>query len=261
MLLIGFLVGGSATAQVNVLTAHNDIARTGQNLNETILTPSNVNYTQFGKLFSQPVTGAVFAQPLYVSQVAIPGKGTHNVIYVAPASGDVNGAEEGTVGDMVYAFDADTNGGINANPLWQVSLLTNTAPAGTYTVNYGVLGTPVIDLASQAIYLVSSEFQGSTQIYRLHALDITTGAEKFGAPIQIHASVPGTGSGSTNSVVTLDDESNLQRPGLLLVNGVLYIAFGSVADQGAWHGWILSYNAATLQQIDVFCTSANGSGA
>ena len=113
------MIRSRCMAQVNVLTAHNDIARTGQNLNETALTPSNVNATQFGKLFSHPVTSTIYAQPLYVSQVAIPGKGTHNVVYVA------------TAGDTVYAFDADSNGGTNANPLWQVSLLTNTTPAGT----------------------------------------------------------------------------------------------------------------------------------
>ncbi len=178
------VIGSEVKAQVNVLTAHNDIARTGQNLNETILTPSNVNPTQFGKLFSQQVTGAVNAQPLYVSQLAIPGKGTHNVVYVATAA------------DVVYAFDADTNGGANATPLWQTSLLTNTTPAGTFQVEWGVIGTPVIDLSSNTMYLVSSETQTATatEIFRLHALDITTGAEKFGGPFQIQGSVPGTGT-------------------------------------------------------------------
>jgi hypothetical protein len=129
-----------ASAQVNVLTAHNDIGRTGQNLNETILTPANVNTTQFGKLFTQPVDGLVFAQPLYVFQVAIPGKGTHNVAYVVTSS------------DFVYAFDADTNGGVSSSPLWQTSLATS----GLH-FQYGVYGTPVIDLSSNTMYLVSSE--------------------------------------------------------------------------------------------------------
>src|SRR5271163_3926228 len=137
------LMGSGAKAQVNVLTAHNDIARTGQNPQETILTPSNVNPSQFGKLFSQPVNGDIFGQPLYVSQVAIPGKGTHNVVYVATTSGNPNGVYGEYVGDSVYAFDANTNGGINANPLWQVSLPTNSALAGTYSSNVGVVGTPV----------------------------------------------------------------------------------------------------------------------
>jgi hypothetical protein len=186
--LLLFLVVSFANrglAQVNVLTAHNDIARTGQNLNETILTPSNVNTNQFGKLFSIHVAGQVFAQPLYVSQVAIPGKGTHNVVYVVTGS------------DMVYAFDGDTNGGINASPLWQVNLLTNTTPTGTFGLEYGVIGTPVIDLSSNTMYLVSSESQTSSAVYRLHALDIITGAEKLGGPVQIQASAPGTGTGST----------------------------------------------------------------
>ena len=119
-LIASVLMGTGAQAQVSVLTAHNDIARTGQNLNETILTPSNVNPTQFGKLFSQGVTGAILAQPLYVQGVTIGGN-VHNVVYVA------------TTSDDVYAFDADTNGGANANPLWQVSLLTNSTPSGTLT--------------------------------------------------------------------------------------------------------------------------------
>jgi hypothetical protein len=140
--------------QVNVLTGHDDIARTGQNLSETILTPSNVNPTQFGKLFGQSVNGWMLAQPLYVQQVAIAGLGTHNVVYAA------------TILDDVYAFDADTNGGANANPLWHVSLLTNSTPAGTLTIDSGVWGTPVIDLLSKTMYLVSSEYQGTTAIFR-----------------------------------------------------------------------------------------------
>ncbi len=235
---------------MNVLTAHNDIARTGQNLNETILTPSNVSPALFGKLFTQPVSGKIQAQPLYASQLAIPGKGIHNVVYVATST------------DWVYAFDADTNGGINANPLWKVSLLTNTTPAGTYTTNFGVVGTPVIDLNTNTMYLASSENQGSTYVARLHALDITTGAEKAGSPLLIHASIPGAGSGSVAGVLTFDPRIHQQRPGLLLLNGVLYVAFGSDgADDGSWHGWIFSFSEAPLQQLNVFCTSANGIGA
>src|SRR5271154_4435857 len=126
------LDGGVMRAQVNVITitaqndnvitGHNDIARTGQNLNETILTPSNVNPTQFGKLFSQPVNGPISAQPLYVSNVTIPGNGVHNVVYVATTTANPNTVPGQFPGDSVYAFDADTNGGANASPLWQVSL-------------------------------------------------------------------------------------------------------------------------------------------
>ena len=119
-----------------------------------------------------------------MSQVAIPGNGTHNVVYVA------------TQADVVYAFDADTNGGTSASPLWMTSLLPNAAPAGTYKTNWGVLGTPVIDPSSNTMFLVSSEVQGAGDVFRLHALDITTGSEKLGGPFLIQASVAGTGSGS-----------------------------------------------------------------
>ena len=244
VLLLASLGADYGFAQVNVLTAHNDIGRTGQNLNEMILTPSNVNPSQFGKLFSHPVNGLVNAQPLYVSQVAVPGKGTHNVVYVV------------TSGDVVYAFDADNNGGINASPLWQASLTAG----GSLTDQYGVLGTPVIDLSSKTMYLVSSEDQGSTYIFRLHAMDITTGAEKGGSPVLIQGSVAGTGSGSNGGVLTFDAFYHQQRPALLLLNGVVYAAFGSQGDNGIWHGWIFSYNETTLKQINIFCTTPNGSG-
>ncbi len=234
-----------ASAQVNVLTYHNDIARTGQNLNETILTPANVNTAQFGKLFTQPVNGLIFGQPLYVSNVAIPGKGTHNVAYVV------------TSADIVYAFDADTNGGVNASPLWLTSLASTGAGLKS---QYGSYATPVIDLPSKTIYVTSSEDQGSNYIFRLHALDITTGAEKFGGPVTIQGSVPGTGSGSVNGTLAFDGYYHQQRVGLLLLNGVVYIAFGSQGDNGIWHGWIFSYSASTLKQISVYCTTPNGSG-
>ncbi|AXC13689.1 T1SS secreted agglutinin RTX [Acidisarcina polymorpha] len=251
--LIAVLASGLwASAQVNVLTAHNDTARTGQNLNESILTPQNVNPNQFGKLFTQQTTynGGIFAQPLYASRVAIPGKGTHNVVYVA------------TKADYVYAFDADDNSGINANPLWRVSLLTNTTPAGTYklAVQSGVYGTPYINRNTNTMYLVSSEVQGSNTVFRLHALDITSGAEKFGGPQSIKGSVPGTGVASVGGVLTFDENYQFQRAGLLLLNGVLYVPFGSLNDEGAWHGWIFSYNATTLKLIDIFCTAPNGTG-
>jgi hypothetical protein len=248
-LLVLALLGTYASAQVSVLTSHNDIARTGQNINETILTPSNVNPTQFGKLFSVSVTGTVNAQPLYVSQVAIPGKGTHNVLYAV------------TSGDFVYAFDADNNGGVNATPLWSLSLLTNSSTSGTLQVRFGITGTPVIDLASQTMYLVSSEIQGSADIFRLHALDITTGAEKFGGPVLIQGSVAGTGNGSVSGALAFDASYELERPGLLFLNGIVYVAFASILDEGPFHGWIFSYQASTLAQIDTYCTSPNGNRA
>ncbi len=242
--------GGAAAAQVSVLTEHNDIARTGANPQETALTPANVNPAGFGKLFSHAVHGETFAEPLYVPKLTMAkGLGVHNVVFVA------------TAGDVVYAFDADSNGGINAGPLWQANLLTLGVPAGaTYTNNSGVQGTPVIDAASQTMYLVSSEIQAGTNLFRLHALDITSGAEKFGGPVVITASVPGNGSGSTGGVLNFDPLYQYQRPGLLLLNGVVYFAFGSVNDNGPWHGWLFSYSASTLRQLSVFCTTPTGSG-
>ncbi len=245
-------------AQVNVLTYHNDNARTGQNLQETILTPANVNRTQFGRLFTQSVDGYVYAQPLYVSNVVVPNKGTHNVVYVA------------TERDSVYAFDADDRVGSNASPLWQVSFVNararvNPVPARDAGANdivpqIGITGTPVIDGTSGTLYVVANtkEYQGRSHayVYRLHALDIATGAEKFGGPVVITASVPGTGDGGTTDI--LDPLRHLQRPGLLLANGIVYIAFGSHGDVGTYHGWLIAYDATTLQQLGVYNTTPNG---
>ena len=252
--------GLTAQAQVNVTTWRNDIGRTGQNLNETILNTTDVNATQFGKLFSQPVDGYVYAQPLYLQNVTIGGQ-SHNVIFVA------------TENDSVYAFDADNNGGANANPLWQASFLSTAygAAAGATTVpsgdvgtdiqpQIGITGTPVIDPTTGTLYVVGSTVEGSTFVQRLHALDVTTGLEKFGGPVTITASVPGTGNGSVDGVLSFDPEWENQRPGLLLLNGIVYIGYASHGDNGPWHGWILGYNAATLQQTGAWCASHDGVG-
>ena len=251
----------SMNAQVSVTTWRNDIGRTGQNLNETILNPSNVNPTQFGKLFSQAVDGYVYAQPLYLPNVTIGGQ-SHNVVFVA------------TEHDSVYAFDADSNGGANANPLWFASLLTSAhgAAAGATTVSsntvgtdivpeIGITGTPVIDPASGTLYVVSKTQEGTNFFLRLHALDVTSGAEKFGGPVVITATVSGTGNGSSGGTLTLDPEWENQRPGLLLLNGIVYISFAAHGDNGPWHGWILGYNEQTLKQTGAFCASPNGDGA
>ena len=250
----------SVPAQVSVTTWHNDIGRTGQNLNETILNLSDVNTTQFGKLFSQPVDGYVYAQPLYLPNVTIGGQ-SHNVVFVA------------TENDSVYAFDANNNGGSNASPLWFDSMLSPTfgAAAGATTVpsgdvgtdispQVGITGTPVIDPSTGTLYVVSATLEGSTFVQRLHALDVTSGAEKFGAPIVINASVPGTGNGSVNGTLPFDPEWENQRAGLLLLNGIVYIGYASHGDNGPWHGWILGYNAHTLQQTGAFCATHNGVG-
>jgi LysM repeat protein len=259
---VGLLLaaGNLMHAQLSVTTWHNDIARTGQNLNETILNTSDVNPTHFGKLFSQAVDGYVYAQPLYLQNVTIGGV-SHNVVFVA------------TEHDSMYAFDADSNGGANANPLWFASMLTSAhgAAAGATTVSsndvgtdiipeVGITGTPVIDPSSGTLYVVSATNEGTAFVQRLHALDITSGAEKFGGPVVITATVSGTGSGSSGGTLTFDAEWENQRPGLLLLNGIVYIAFASHGDAGPWHGWIMGYHAQTLKQTGVFCTSANGVG-
>ena len=250
-----------ATAQTSVVTQNYDTARTGANTNETILTPQNVNTNQFGKLFSYPVDGYVYAQPLYMPGLNIPGQGLHNVLFVA------------TEHDSVYAFDADSGGA----PLWQVSLLdaAHGAGAGATAVpsgdvrtddlvpEIGITGTPVIDPATGTLYVVSKTKEGGTYVLRLHALDITTGAEQtsFNSPVEIQASVPGNGDGSSAGTLTFDPLWENQRPGLLLLNGIVYIGFGSHGDNTPFHGWILAYNATTLQQTGAFCDTPNGSAA
>jgi len=254
------LAASSLPAQVSVTTERNDIGRTGQNLNETILNPSNVDPTEFGKLFSQHVDGYVYAQPLYLPNVTIAGQ-KHNVVFVA------------TQNDSVYAFDADTNGGSSANPLWFASMLSTAhgAAAGATTLSsndvgtdiipqVGITGTPVIDPATGTLYVVSATKEGTNYLLRLHALDVTSGAEKFNGPVVITATVPGTGNGSSGGLLTFDSEWENQRPGLLLLNGIVYIGFASHGDGGPWHGWIFGYNKTTLQQTGVFCTSPNGTG-
>ena len=233
-------------------TFHNDNMRTGQNLNETVLTPANVNPTQFGKLFSFSIDGIAFASPLYVPNVSIPGKGSHNVVIVA------------TENDSVYAFDAD---GLSSSPLWHVSFLKSgvtTVPCGDVgecgdiPVQIGITSTPVIDPATGTIYTVAKTKEGTNYVQRLHALDITTGADKFGGPVVLAASVPGIGVDSSGGKETFNSLRENQRTGLLLSNGVIYFAFGSHGDNSPWHGWVLGYNATTLQQVLAYNDTPNG---
>jgi hypothetical protein len=245
-------------AQVNVLTYHNDFARTGQNTNETVLTPSNVNSNTFGKLFAYAVDGQVFAQPLYVSGLAIPGKGTHNVVFVA------------TMHDSVYAFDADSNAGANGGLLWQVSLGTSAVtPNSDFGNRYGayhdirpevgVVGTPVIDLSAGILYVDAFTHEGSSYIHRVHALNITTGVAQI-SPVVVSASIPGKGVGSSGGVLAFDPMANgLQRPALTLAGGILYVVYSGFADTNPYHGWILGFNKATLQQLPayIFNTTPN----
>jgi hypothetical protein len=245
------LWASSGQAQVNVTTYHNDNARTGQNTQETYLTPANVNSSQFGKLFTVAVDGAVFAQPLYLNNVNI-GGGTHNVVYVA------------TQHDSVYALDADTG-----TLYWQKSLI----PAGGSTVSsntdlnfcgdiaaeVGITSTPVIDSTTGTFYVVAKVKLNGAILQYLHALDVSTAAEKFGGPVGIQASVPGTATDGNGSMVTFDPRQENQRAGLLLENGHVVISWAAHCDKTPYHGWVMSYGATTLTQEGVYNTSPNGS--
>jgi len=234
-----------------VLTYHNDNSRTGQNLNESVLSPANVTQSKFGKLFSYPLDGQVFAQPLYVYKVPIDGQ-NHNVIYVA------------TEHDTVYAFDADNKA---SSALWSVSFL-NSAEGVTpipssdldspINPEIGVTSTPVIDGNSGTLYVLAATKENGNYVHRLHALDITSGAEKFGGPVVIQGSVPGSGSGSSNGQITFQTKIQLQRPALLLSKGVIYLAWASYNDHGLYHGWVMAYDASTLHQIAIWNDTPNG---
>jgi hypothetical protein len=230
------IVPGTA---VNVATWHFDTNRSGLNPGEQSLSPSNVSAQSFGKLFSYLVDGYVYGEPLLVSNVSINGA-KHNALYVA------------TENDSVYAFDADGNG----TPLWQVSLLqTGETPITDAPIQpvEGVTSTPVVDPATNTLYVVSAETSSATGgTFRLHALDIASGAERFGGPVTLLASMPGTGSGGATVSLTT---SCIQRAALLLANGNVYVGFG-----GCPRGWLLAYSASTLAQVGLFNSSPNLNG-
>ncbi|MHB8717075.1 MAG: pyrrolo-quinoline quinone [Sulfuricaulis sp.] len=238
-----------------VLTYHNDNTRSGQYLQESVLTPSNVNSTTFGKLFSFSVDGFVYAQPLYVSNVPIAGQ-LHNVVFIA------------TEHNSVYAFDADNR---TSAPLWHISFINpangiTTVPSSDtncadLTPEIGITSTPVIDPVTGILYVVAMTKENGTYAYRIHALDITTGNEKFGTGLKIQASVPGTAApndGNGHLVFTSLLEN--QRAALLLNNNALYVSFGSWCDYGNYHGWLLAYNPQTLNLLSAFSPSPNGIG-
>ena len=244
-----------SAAQVNanqaVLTYKNDTLRTGQDSNETILNTSNVTVSQFGKRASHPVDGYVFAQPLYMPDLTVNGT-SHNVVFVATAH------------DSIYAFDADQASAAPA--LWHTSFINppSVVPITGTDVScvdanpqMGVLGTPVIDPDTGTLYAVAATKENGHIVYRLHALDITTGQERPNSPVVIQASVPGTGGGGSNGVIHFDPVHTNQRPGLLLLNGTVYSAWASYCDKTPYHGWILGYDAASLQQTFVYNASPN----
>jgi len=250
----------SVRAQVNVLTYHNNNSRTGDNLSETNLTPANVNSTTFGKHFTYTVDGYVFAQPLYVSSLNIQGKGVHNVLFIA------------TEHNTVYALDADNSGALGG-VLWSTNLGLSAATPTTdfgnrygspmqytdITPEVGITGTPVIDLTTGTLYVDSFTHQGASYFHRIHALNITNGTEQPFGPVLVSASVPGTGVGSSGGVVPFVHKQQIQRSGLVLAGGILFVAYSGYADTDPYHGWVLGYDASNLQRLTnfTFCTTPN----
>jgi hypothetical protein len=247
VLCLGF---SAAWAQNDVLTQHNDNTRSGLNANETLLTPANVTVSKFGKLFTHAVDGIIAGQPLYASDVLMNDGQLHNVVYVA------------TQHNTVYAFDADGTQGNNASPLWSVSLNDGGTPdpiadygcTGTHYTEIGIVSTPVIDPGKTTLYVVAKTLTNSVRNFSLHALDITTGNELLGGPVIITGTaLSGNGSGTFNPIF------QLQRPALLLQNGVVYVGFGgNGCDVYAYSGWLFAYNSQTLQQESAFLVTPDG---
>lgn len=236
------------TPALAIVTYHNDNQRTAQNLGETTLTTANVNSNTFGKVANFPVDGKVDAQPLYLSSLTIGGQ-AHNVLYAV------------TEHDSVYAFDADSG-----TQLWKVS----TVAAGETTSDnhgcnqispeIGITSTPVVDRQRNTIYVVAMSKDSSGKYHqRIHALDLTSGAELFGGPKEITASYPGTGANSSGGNVVFDPARYAERAALLLLNNVIYLSWTSHCDQDPYTGWLMGYDAGTLNQVSVLNLTPNGS--
>ena len=228
-----------ASSRVNVLTQHNNDERTGANLNETVLTPSNVNRRHFGLLFRRAVDDQIYGQPLYVAHVKLRG-GTHDVVYIT------------TVNNSIYAFDANDASAVE--PFWHVNF---GVPPNVYDGKYGctdmngnmgVLGTPVIDAQDGTLYVVAATRIGNDFTQRLHALDLATGSDRAMSPVTITA--PG-----------FDPLMQSQRPGLLLSRGKVYVGYASHCDKEPYHGFLIGYDAKSLAQTGVFNTSPEGEAA
>jgi len=250
-------------APIDVVTERYDAARLGANLDETVLTTANVNAAAFGKLWAYPVSGSVYAQPLYVRNVAIPGQGVHDVVYVV------------TMNDRVYAFDANSSSG---TPLLSLDITSQVAGSTAIPIldilgyndniigNVGIESTPQIDLATNTMYLVARTREAGancgpvnpTFCQRLHALDITTLAERPGSPVVLGGSVPGNGNGSSGGMLAFNPKIQDQRASLALANGRVFIAWGAHSDQFAYHGWVMVHDAATLQRTAIWTSTPDG---
>jgi len=254
--LFTLIISNSVFSQINVLSNHNDLRRTGWNDSETALNTQNVGAESFTKLFANPVDDQIYAQPLIISNVTIAGQ-SHTIVLVA------------TVNNSLYAFDAD----VSAAPYWQTNLtpsgsrvIRNTDMTGACGGNYkdfsgnmGIVGTPAIDTITNTLYVVARSIT-SNKVYQqfLHAIDLTTGIEKPNSPLYITASVAGTGDGSVNGMVTFNQQTQNQRSGLLLYKGIVYICWASHCDWGPYHGWMMGFDAASLERKYVYNTSPNG---
>ncbi|MBV8804100.1 MAG: PQQ-binding-like beta-propeller repeat protein, partial [Sinobacteraceae bacterium] len=230
-----------------IYTFHNDLARTGQNLQEYALTPANVSGGQFGLRWTCPVDGDIQGQPLYAANFAI-GGGTHNVLFVT------------TEHDSIYAIDADSPSCVT---YWHVSVLTAGARTATYTdlggcndvPEMGITGSPVMDPTTSTLYFVAETVENGTFYQRLHALNLTTGAEQSGSPVVIQASL----TNNAGTAVTFNAEWQNQRPALALYGGGVFIGWASHCDVNTWWGWEMRYDASTLAQTTVFNVTPNGS--
>ncbi len=244
-------VNAAPPATTDVLTYHNDTARTGQNLTETTLTTSNVTSANFGKLGFYSVDGLVDAEPLYASSVPVPSNGTHNLLIVP------------TENDSVYAFDADSG-----STIWQITTLkpgetaSDNRGCGQVTPEIGVTSTPVIDRTqgpNGAVYVVAMSKDGSGNYYqRLHALDLALGTELFNGPVDIEATYPGIGDNTNGTSVVFDPKQYKERAALLLLNGVIYTSWASHCDIRPYTGWIMGYSESTLAQTSVLNVTPNG---
>src|SRR5438445_5672289 len=244
---------GTANSSVDVITYHYDNGRSGQNLNETTLTLANVNSTQFGKKGEFTVDGKVDAQPLYLSQVTI-GAQKKNVLYVATEHGSV------------YAFDADSISGTTSTFLWKTTTLgsgettSDNRGCGQVSPEIGITATPVIDRGRNAIYVVAmSKNSSGSYFQRLHALNLSTGAELFSGPQTITATYPGTGDNNSGGNVIFDPKQYKERPGLLQINGTIFTTWSSHCDIRPYTSWVMGFSADTLVQTSVLNLVPNGS--
>lgn len=250
----------TAFAQKDVLTQHNDLYRTGWYKQETILNTKNVKRGSFGKIFSRAVDDQIYAQPLVKLNLTLPNVGKKNVVFIA------------TVNNSVYAFDADSANVVA--PYWTLNLtpqgsrvINNTDMTGAcgggyrdFSGNIGIVSTPVIDSTTNTIYMLARSVNKTTGEYAqyIHALDITTGAERPNSPKLVAAQINGQGDGNINGKLSFDPQKENQRCGILLLNGIIYFAWASHCDWGPYHGWVMGYDKTSLAQKSVYNTTPQG---